>query len=91
MTPTTDPATIAQQLCDFAKTNFVTEGTDFDINTPLTDAGIDSFALLELVLFSERNLGITVPVAQLTPAHLHSVKTLATCIAELGRTGEAAA
>jgi acyl carrier protein len=88
MTPQTDPAIIAEKLCAFAKTNFVAEGAEFDVNTPLADAGIDSFALLELILFSERNLGIPVPVSQLTPAHLTSMSTLAACIAELGRNGQ---
>lgn len=91
MTQPTDPANIAKQLCEFARTNFVAEGVEFHENTPLAEAGVDSFALLELVLFSERTLGVPVPVAQLTPAHLHSVSTLAACVSQLAQTGKAAA
>ena len=45
MTPEKDPKIIAAKLCEFARTNFVAEGVEFDENSPLSDAGIDSFAL----------------------------------------------
>ena len=51
MTPETDPKKIAAQLCQFARTNFVAEGKEFDENSPLSQAGIDSFALVELRAF----------------------------------------
>ncbi len=35
MIPEKVPKTIAAQLCQFARTNFVAEGTDFDENSPL--------------------------------------------------------
>ena len=87
MTPEKDPKTITEQLCHFARANFVTEGVEFDEHTPLAKAGIDSFALVELLLFSERALGIRVPVSHLTGDHLTSVSTLAACIAQLARNG----
>lgn len=90
MTPETDPKKIADQLCEFARTNFVAEGTDFDENSPLPQAGIDSFALVELLLFCERVLGVRVPDSHLTGANLTSMAALASCIAELARNGHAA-
>src|SRR5277367_3607619 len=83
MTPEKDPKTIAAQLCQFARTNFVAEGTDFDENSPLSQAGIDSFALVELLLFCERDIGVRVPDSHLTGANLASMASLANCIAEL--------
>ena len=50
MTTEKDPKTVAAQLCQFARTNFVTEGADFDENSPLAQAGIDAFARVELLL-----------------------------------------
>ena len=50
--------TIAAQLCQFARTNFVADGVEFDENSPLARAGIDSFALVELLLYCERTLGV---------------------------------
>ena len=87
MTPETDPKKIAAQLCQFARTNFVAEGQEFDENSPLSQAGIDSFALVELLLFCERVLGVRVPDSHLTGANLTSMASLANCIAELARNG----
>jgi acyl carrier protein len=87
MIPETDPKKIAAKLCEFARTNFVAEGVEFDENSPLSQAGIDSFALVELVLFCERVLGVRVPDSHLTGANLASMSTLANCIAELARKG----
>ena len=52
---------------------------------PLADAGIDSFALVELLLHCERAFGIRVPESHLTHHNLVSVATLAACIFELAR------
>jgi acyl carrier protein len=87
MTPEQDPKTITEQLCQFARTNFVADGAEFDEHTPLAKAGIDSFALVELLLFSERALGVRVPPSHMTGSNLASVSSLACCIAELARNG----
>jgi acyl carrier protein len=87
MTSEKDPKAIAAQLCQFARTNFVAEGTEFDENSPLAQAGIDSFALVELLLFCERVIGVRVPDSHLTGKNLTSMATLANCIAELARNG----
>jgi acyl carrier protein len=88
MIPETDPNKIAAKLCEFARTNFVTDDVKFDKNSPLSQAGIDSFALVELVLFCERVLGVRVPDSHLTPTNLASMSTLADCIADLARNGQ---
>ena len=88
MTPQTDPKIIAAQLCEFARTNFVADGAEFDENSPLAKAGIDSFALVELLLFCERVLGVRVPDSHLTGTNLTSMATLANCIAELARSSK---
>jgi acyl carrier protein len=88
MTPQTAPKIIAAQLCEFARTNFVADGAEFDEHSPLAKAGIDSFALVELLLFCERMLGVRVPDSHLTGTNLTSMATLANCIAELARSGK---
>jgi acyl carrier protein len=90
MTAPLDPQGIAQQLCQFARTNYVAEGIPFDEQSPLAEAGIDSFALFELLLFGERTFGVRVPPSHLTPANLASVAAMAKCIAELARNGHSA-
>ncbi len=87
MTAAPDPKTISEKLCQFARTNFLADGVDFNEHSPLADVGIDSFALVELLLCSERTFGIRVPESHLTRNNLVSVATLANCIAELARNG----
>jgi acyl carrier protein len=87
MTPLKDPKTIAAQLCEFARTNFVADGAAFDEQSPLAEAGIDSFALFEMLLFGERTFGVRVPPSHLTRNNLASVAAMAGCIAELARNG----
>ena len=84
MTPETDPKKITAILCEFARANFVAEGVEFDEQSPLSQAGIDSFALVELVLFCERVLGVRVPDSHLTGTNLASMSALAKCIAGAG-------
>lgn len=88
MTPPKDPKTIAEQLCQFARTNFVADGTPFDEQSPLAEAGIDSFALFEMLLYGERTFGVRLPPSHLTRTNLASVATMADCIAELARNGQ---
>jgi acyl carrier protein len=85
MTPPLDPRNIARQLCQFAQANYVADGTAFDENSPLAEAGIDSFALFEMLLFGERTFGVRLPPSHLTRDNLASVATMARCIAELAR------
>ena len=89
MTPLKDPKTIAERLCEFARTNFVADGVAFDEHSPLAEAGIDSFALFEMLLYGERTFGIRVPPSHLTRNNLASVATMARCIAELAGDGQA--
>jgi acyl carrier protein len=87
MTAAPDPKTISDELCQFARANFLAEGVEFNEHSPLAEVGIDSFALVELLLCSERAFGVRVPESHLTRNNLVSVATLANCIAELARSG----
>ncbi len=78
-----DPKTISDQLCQYARSSLLAEGVVFDEHTPLAEAGIDSYALVEMLLFSERQFGIKVPESHLTREHLTSTAALARCIAGL--------
>jgi acyl carrier protein len=88
MTPALDLQHVAQQLCQFARTNFVADGTPFDEHSSLAEAGIDSFALFEMLLYGERTFGVRVPPSHLTCSNLASVSAIARCIADLARAGQ---
>jgi acyl carrier protein len=90
MTSPADPKTIAEKLCQFARANFLADGVEFNEHSHLAEVGIDSFALVELLLCSERTFGVRVPESHLTRHNLVSVATLASCIAELARNNHSA-
>jgi acyl carrier protein len=91
MTSAPDPKSISDKLCQFARANFLADGVEFNEHSALAEVGIDSFALVELLLCSERTFGVRVPETHLTRNNLVSVATLANCIAELARNGHSAA
>jgi acyl carrier protein len=85
MTSQKDSRIIREELCQFARSNLMAEGKELSENGALAEAGIDSFSLVELLLYSERAFGVSVPESHLTQANLTSVAALAECIAGLAR------
>lgn len=71
---------ISRELCAFARQNLLAVGIPFDEQSRLAEVGLDSFSLVELLLFSERQFGIAVPESHLTREHLESIASLASCI-----------
>ena len=82
-----DPTIIGAQLCRFARENLVARGGCFNEHSPLAEAGIDSFSLVELLLYSEQSFGVTVPESHLTHENLTTLSSLAHCIAGLAGNG----
>ncbi|MDO8944442.1 MAG: hypothetical protein Q7U75_14770, partial [Desulfobacterales bacterium] len=88
MTVQHDPHLIAEELCRFARANLLAPGASFNAATPLGPAGLDSFSLVELLLFSERAFGVQVPESHLTRENLADMGALGRCIADLARAAE---
>ena len=84
-----DREMIAGSLYEFARANFVSDAAAFDERSSLAEAGIDSFGLFQILLYGERTFGIRVPPSHLTRLNLNSIASLAACMAELARNGEA--
>lgn len=78
-----DPEAISAQLHRFVRANMLDEGAAFETHSPLAEAGLDSFSLVELLLFSERAFGVIVPESHLTRENLATLDSLARCIASL--------
>jgi acyl carrier protein len=49
----------------------------------LKSLGLDSFRIIELVLFIERKTGLTFPDHAYTPSNLKSVESIANCFSAL--------
>jgi acyl carrier protein len=78
---------IAGQLCVFLRENVLAPNIEVTVDTELTDIGVDSFSLMELVLFIERQFGLELPAESLSPENIASVATLsAYCVKSLNST-----
>ncbi len=72
---------IERELCRFVAENILDADVAVDETTVLAQIGIDSFSLMEIVLFIERQFGVTLPDNALTPENLASIHAIASCIA----------
>lgn len=74
---------IATRLCSFLSDNILAEGFEVSSDTELSSIGVDSFSLMEVILFIERSLGIVLPAESLTPENIASVDSLSQCCSAL--------
>ena len=75
---------IASQLCVFLRENVLAPQIEVTSDTALSEIGVDSFSLMELVLFIERQFGLELPAEALTPENIASVGALSCyCAARL--------
>ena len=74
---------IATQLCDFLRDNILAPSVAVSPNTDLSSIGVDSFSLMEVVLFIERRFGLVLPAESLTPQNMVSVSVLSHYCAKL--------
>jgi acyl carrier protein len=75
-----DTSTVQEHLCAFIKDNLVASGVEVNPNTAFDSLGLDSFSLIEIVLFIERKFGIQLPDTDLNKTNLHSAATLSDCV-----------
>lgn len=80
MTTNTTPFAIAESLCTFIRNNLVAENVEVTHATPLTRLGLDSFSLIEIILFVERQYGLQLPDEALNQENIYSSETLASYI-----------
>ena len=74
-----EKAEIHQALLAFLESAIVEKDFEISIHTPFRQVGIDSLAIIELVLFIERRFKVTIPEDELIPVNLSSVESLADC------------
>ena len=76
----TDQTEICESLCGFIQANLVANGVEVKGETSLTQLGLDSFSIIEIVLFVERQYGLTLPDEALSQENIQSASTLAKCV-----------
>jgi len=77
--PTTDDARSSRKtkLLELVSEDILEVGPDFNSQSNLFDAGLDSMAIMQLLLLIEQNFGVRLPAAKLTQEHFSSVDDLA--------------
>lgn len=71
---------IAEEVCNYIRSELLDKSVDCNVNTSFDKLGLDSFSLIEIILFIERRYGITLPDKELTKENLFSAASLASCI-----------
>ena len=59
LTSTLDPKVVSAELCQYLEENLLAPGIELSAEKPLKEVGIDSIALMDLVLFFERQYQVT--------------------------------
>lgn len=77
--------TIQSSLREFLSDQVLAEGVEVDEDSILSELGVDSFSLMELLLFFEREFAVSLPMEELTPDNIRSVRALSECIVKLVR------
>ena len=69
-------------IFDTLRTELLEVGDEFTPESNLVESGLNSMAVVQLLLAVEEQTGIWVDEAELTPENLLTVKTLAACVYE---------
>jgi acyl carrier protein len=80
---------IANKLCEFLQSNVLAGDVAVNPYTELSQLGVDSFSLMELVLFIERRFGLELPAEALIPENIANVRALSDyCVSLLNKEGK---
>ncbi len=74
---------VEQALGEFVRGNILAKGIAVEPETLLRDIGVDSYSVIEMVLFIERRFGVVLPEEKLVPENLKSVRALAACTVKM--------
>jgi acyl carrier protein len=76
---------IEKSLIIFLKKNILSDGVNINSDSSLRDVGIDSFSIVEIILFIERKYGLVIPDKHLLPENFINIKSIALLINNLGK------
>lgn len=83
-----DREIISAELCNFLRSDVLAESVELTERTALADIGVDSFAMIELILFVERQYSVSIPSLHLTRENLETPLSLAACVRRLLESGD---
>lgn len=71
---------IEKELVTFIQQTILDESVKISPNDCLKDAGVDSFSIVEIILFIERKFDYAISEEMLLPENFYSVQTIAALI-----------
>jgi acyl carrier protein len=71
---------IETDIITFLVNNIVAKNTVITATTVLRDIGIDSFSIVEIILFIERKYGVVIPDDQLIPENFRTIQALSVIV-----------
>jgi len=74
---------LCAEICSFISENLLAENVEINPDTVLSHLGIDSYSIIEILLFIERKYGVVIPEYRLTPENFKSVKSIADCALQI--------
>lgn len=75
-----DTITIISDIKKYIETNILDSDIKLDATTILPDAGIDSFSIVEIMLFIERKYGVAITDDKLIPENFRTLNALAATV-----------
>lgn len=73
---------IQDELLEFMQKNIVSEGVELKFDTSLSKVGIDSYSIVEIILFIERKYGVSLNDSQLVPSNFLSINSIAELVSD---------
>jgi acyl carrier protein len=71
---------IETDIITFLVNNIVAPNTVITATTVLRDIGIDSFSIVEIILFIERKYGVVIPDDKLIPENFRTIQALSVIV-----------
>ena len=71
---------IESDIITFLVNNIVAPNTVITTTTVVRDIGIDSFSIVEIILFIERKYGVVIPDDKLVPENFRTIQALAVVV-----------
>ena len=78
-----DTLTIEGEIKKFITGNILSGDVVVDRDTLLQDAGMDSYSMVEIILFIERQYHVSIPNDRLAPENFESIGAIARTIKEV--------
>lgn len=75
--------TIIEALKEFISENILSEDVELGADTVLKDIGVDSFSVVEIVLFIERKFGKLIPDHLMVPETFVTIRSMAEVVEQL--------